>query len=117
MDRSGRFDGWVYRRQEAGGCQMSTDAKVVGYCRACGKPLDAATVRTAHGTIYCEEHLPMENVVGNVGDPTVAQAPRPPALPLLPPPVEASPYTARIPPPVANPDVSPGLAFGLGMIP
>jgi hypothetical protein len=65
-------------------------------------------MRTAHGTIYCEEHVPpmtMEN-------------------PQTVPPVElpyANPYTARTPPPlnsaIPNNEVSPGLAFGLGLIP
>jgi len=32
-------------------------------------------------------------------------------------PYTASPYTARTPPPMPNPDVSPGLAFLLGLIP
>jgi cell wall-active antibiotic response 4TMS protein YvqF len=71
---------------------MSTDAKVVGYCRACGKALDETTVRNAHGTIYCAEHVPAE----------------PP-----------SPYTTAPSPPPPSPraEVSPGLAFLLGMIP
>jgi len=70
---------------------VSTDAKVVGYCRACGKALDETTVRSAHGTIYCAEHVPAE----------------PP-----------SPYTTTAaPPPAPNAEVSPGLAFLLGMIP
>jgi hypothetical protein len=87
---------------------MSANANVVGYCRACGKGLDDTTVRRAHGTIYCEEHLPMENVAQTVGQPL--------ADPILVA-TEVSPYTAKTPPPVPNPDVSPGLAFGLGMIP
>jgi hypothetical protein len=96
---------------------MSTDPKVIGYCRACGKPLDATTVRTAHGTIYCQEHTPMENVA----EPVIVVATEPNVRP-LPPPIEPSPYTSRIPPPlsggaVPHPEVSPGLAFGLGMIP
>jgi hypothetical protein len=92
---------------------MSTDAKVVGYCRACGKALDEASVRAAHGTIYCEEHLPMT---------TPAETPIP--LAALPPPIADSPYTSKTPPPVQgalngslNNDVSPGLAFVLGLIP
>ncbi|MBI5282294.1 MAG: hypothetical protein HY858_11480 [Candidatus Solibacter usitatus] len=68
---------------------------VTAYCRACGKPLTEETVKMSQGTVYCEEHLP--------------QQPSPeghaPAAP---------PYTA---PTVANPGVSPGLAFLLGMIP
>jgi len=80
---------------------MSSDARVTGYCRVCGKALDEASVRTAHGTIYCEEHLPMEQT---------AQAAAATESPY------ASPYTAP-PPPIPNYDVSPGLAFGLGLIP
>jgi TM2 domain-containing membrane protein YozV len=73
---------------------MSSDAKVVGYCRACGKALDDTTVRTSQGTIYCAEHVPAE--------------------PKTEPP---SPYLAATPPPVPNLEVSPGLAFLLGLIP
>jgi hypothetical protein len=82
---------------------MSTDEKIVGYCRACGKALDETSVRTAHGTIYCEEHLPMGQV-GEQAIPVTAAA-------------EPSPYTSSTPPPMPNPDVSPGLAFLLGLIP
>ena len=85
---------------------MSSDAKIVGYCRACGKALDETNVRNAHGTLYCEEHVPMENAAPYV-TPAGAQTAR------LDPP---SPYTAAAPP-LAPPDVSPGLAFGLGLIP
>jgi hypothetical protein len=86
---------------------MSTETKIVGYCRTCGKGLDETTVRTAHGTIYCEEHLPMSTS----GSTSAEQAiPHPTAA-------EASPYTANTPPPFPNPDASPGLAFVLGMIP
>ena len=83
---------------------MSTEAKVVGYCRSCGKALDEATVRSAHGTIYCEEHLPVE---GTTANPTTVSEASP----------YTSPYTAPVPPPIPNRDVSPGLAFVLGMIP
>jgi hypothetical protein len=77
--------------------------KVVGYCRACGKPLDETNVRNAHGTIYCEEHIPMTQTA--------------PPIPPMPESTYASPYTAAVPPPVANHDASPGLAFVLGLIP
>ena len=83
---------------------MSTETKIVGYCRQCGKGLDETTVRSAHGTIYCEEHLPVEQAIPN---PSAAEAS----------PYTASPYTAKAPPPIPNTDVSPGLAFLLGMIP
>ncbi|HTB14939.1 MAG TPA: DUF5668 domain-containing protein [Bryobacteraceae bacterium] len=81
--------------------------KVVGYCRACGKPLDETSVRNAHGTIYCEEHIPMQQQ-------TVPPIPIPTPQPESP---YTSPYTAPVPPPVANHDASPGLAFVLGLIP
>jgi hypothetical protein len=74
---------------------------VVGYCRACGKPLDQTSVRNAHGTIYCEEHIPMTQTV--------------PPIPI--PAEPESPYTAKASPPVANHEASPGLAFVLGLIP
>ena len=73
---------------------MSTTPNVVGYCRACGKALDESTAHQAHGTIYCAEHLPAAEPV-----------------------VEASPYTAKTPPPIPHPEVSPGIAFVLGFIP
>ena len=34
-----------------------TEIKIVGYCRTCGTGLDEANIRTANGTIYCEEHV------------------------------------------------------------
>jgi TM2 domain-containing membrane protein YozV len=79
---------------------MSTEATVVGYCRACGKPLDAGSVRAAQGTIFCEEHVP-----------AAVPAPSPEVV---------SPYTAApvsTAPPLPGADVSPGLAFLLGFIP
>ncbi len=39
---------------------IPSETPIVGYCRACGKALDSANVRTAHGTIYCAEHVPAE---------------------------------------------------------
>jgi hypothetical protein len=75
--------------------EAQPDATIVGYCRACGKPLDAANVRTAHGTLYCEEHVPMESTA----------------------PGSSSPYTTTAPPPMPDTGVSPGVAFVLGLIP
>lgn len=110
---------------------------VVGYCRACGKALDAAAVRAAHGTIYCPDHVPP--------DPAPAMAQAGPASTGPPPPFGSSPYpgspyaspyaggphgggpytspysngpyTNGAPPPLPHQDVSPGLAFLLGLIP
>lgn len=67
---------------------------IVGYCRACGKALDQASVQAAQGGIYCKEHVPAD-----------AGAPY------------ASPYTSSVPPPIPNPNVSPAGAFVLGLIP
>jgi hypothetical protein len=82
----------------------SAPSGILGYCRACGKALDATNMVTSQGTIYCKEHAPMDTTAQSGG---FAQ----------------SPYTAPIysgpstPPPIGNPDVSPGLAFILGCIP
>jgi hypothetical protein len=93
---------------------MSTDPKIVGYCRACGKALDESSVRAAHGTIYCEEHLPVTPST-TASEPVSAPFTPPPAAP--PPLIADSPYTSRTPPPVQYNDASPGLAFVLGLIP
>jgi hypothetical protein len=82
---------------------MSADSRVVGYCRACGRALDESTVRTAQGTIFCEEHVPREAGAAPAAESSPYTAPVPPAMPNL--------------PPMPNLDVSPGLAFGLGFIP
>ena len=77
---------------------MSADAKVVGYCRTCGKALDEASARPVAGAIYCEEHVP-----------TAAPEPSP---------YTAPPYHASPPPlPGSHSNTSPGLAFLLGLIP
>jgi hypothetical protein len=69
--------------------EMPHENPIVGYCRACGKALDASNVQTTQGTIYCPEHAILD----------------------------ASPYTSKLPPPMPNPEASPGVAFMLGLIP
>jgi hypothetical protein len=77
---------------------MSADAKVVGYCRTCGKALDEASARPAGGAVYCAEHVP-------------AAGPEPS-------PYTSPPYHASPPPlPGSHSSTSPGLAFLLGLIP
>src|SRR5579863_10271055 len=71
------------------------ETPIAGYCRACGKALDQASVRTSHGAIYCQEHVPL--------DETSQRA--------------ESPYSYNVPPPMHHSDASPGLAFILGLIP
>jgi TM2 domain-containing membrane protein YozV len=82
--------------------EIPPETPIVGYCRACGKALDAASVHTAHGTIYCLAHLPVD---------AAGYSDSPDAGPY------ASPYTAKTPPPIPHSDVSPGVAFVLGLIP
>ena len=76
-------------------CQNHPETPATAYCRSCGKPLCNECRRDAHGTVYCAEHAP-------------APAPPPPpqGVPV------GSPY-----PVYPYPDVSPGLALFLGMIP
>lgn len=69
---------------------------VTAYCRACGKPLTEDSAHVAQGTVFCEEHAP------------AAERPVPEF---------DSPYTVPAGPAVANPGVSPGLAFVLGLLP
>jgi hypothetical protein len=101
---------------------MSTTPNIVGYCRACGKPLDEASAQRAHGTIYCQEHVPPEPVAEH-GAPAPGASPSPYTAPQASSATsiaagpEASPYTAKIPPPIPHPEVSPGIAFFLGLIP
>ena len=66
---------------------------VTAYCRVCGKALTEETVRLAQGTVYCEDHVPP------------AAEPR------------AEAASVPVAPVIANPGVSPGLAFVLGLIP
>jgi hypothetical protein len=96
---------------------MSAEPRIAGYCRACGKALDEASVRSARGTIYCAEHVPEEPPPMNPAVQTVESAPGSGAESYGTPPDVSSPYTAATPPPIPNPDVSPGLAFLLGLIP
>lgn len=75
------------------------ESTVAGYCRVCGKALEPTDVRSASGVMYCSEHLP-------AGTP-------PPPPPSSAAPLPGSPYAA----PKPGSDVSPGLAFVLGLIP
>jgi hypothetical protein len=73
-----------------GTSETPTPKPVTAYCRTCGKALNEDTVRVAMGTVFCEEHAP--------------QTANPP-------------YGGAAAPALANPTVSPGLAFLLGLIP
>lgn len=84
-------------------CANHPELPAVAYCRSCGKALCQSCQRTAQGTIYCAEHAPVDATVPP--DPNYSPYTVPPTVPT--PAVYA----------VANPHVSPGLAFLLGLIP
>jgi hypothetical protein len=92
-------------------CANHPEQAAVAFCRTCGKPLCEICQKPAHGTIFCEEHYVPQ---------TTGATPYPPynATP------GASPYTAPGATPYnygQNPyigqNISPGLAFLLGLIP
>ena len=39
-------------------CLNHPEIPAAAFCRSCGKPLCDACKRPAHGTVYCEEHVP-----------------------------------------------------------
>jgi hypothetical protein len=84
-------------------CQNHPEISATAYCRACGKPLCDDCRREAAGTIYCDEHVPAQAAP----PPPPSGYARPPYAPPYPPPPPAYPTT----------NVSPGLAFFLGLIP
>ncbi len=69
-------------------CFKHPELAAVAFCRTCGRPLCQSCQRAVEGTIVCEDHAPQQ---------IVAQPAPPPAHP--------------------NGDISPGLAFVLGLIP
>jgi TM2 domain-containing membrane protein YozV len=69
-------------------CYKHPETSAVAFCRTCGKPLCQTCQRAVEGTIVCEEHAPQQ---------IVAPPPPPPVRP--------------------SGDISPGLAFVLGLIP
>jgi hypothetical protein len=96
-------------------CQNHPEIPATAYCRACGKPVCDQCRVDAYGTVYCSEHAPAP-----------AAAPPPPqaAAPGPPPPPYGPPLAPYGPPPTMPPgwtasrsDVSPALAFFLGLIP
>ncbi len=74
-------------------CLNHPEIPAAVFCRTCGKPLCETCKRSAQGSVYCEEHVPAQTAA--------------------PPRATAPVYT---PPPVADPSVSPGLAFTLGLL-
>jgi hypothetical protein len=72
-------------------CYQHSDLPAVAFCRTCGRALCAECKRTALGTVYCPEHAPAET--------------------------QGAPPQAAYAYPAAASQVSPGLAFVLGLIP
>src|SRR3954471_11028250 len=100
---------------------MSSEARVIGYCRMCGKALEENGATAAEGTLYCAEHAPRTQASSGAGawaetSPSGASARTQEHPPLY---AAASPYTPSQPPPLPKADdsVSPPLAFILGFIP
>jgi hypothetical protein len=92
---------------------MSSDARIIGYCRMCGKALEESDATASEGTLYCAEHAPQAHAAASAGA-------TPPPLQQEAPPFHAgSPYAPSQPPPLPRTDehVSPPLAFVLGFIP
>ncbi len=85
-------------------CQNHPETPATAYCRSCGKPVCEACRHDAYGTVFCAEHAPA---------PTAA-APQPPPVTMPP-----MPGPGAIPgaPSYALSNVSPPLAFFLGLIP
>jgi hypothetical protein len=96
---------------------MSSDARIVGYCRICGKALGESEATATEGTLYCAEHVPQAHASSDAGASTAGQPPAPHYA--APPYHAASPYAPSQPPPLPRTDehVSPPLAFILGFIP
>jgi hypothetical protein len=101
-------------------CQNHPEIPATAYCRTCGKPVCEECRRDAFGTVFCAEHAPAASFSAA---PHPAQNPVPP--PNYPPPGPGyAPPVTTPPPPSFRPgayrtrgDVSPALAFFLGMIP
>ena len=100
---------------------MSSDARIIGYCRMCGKALEESDATAAEGTLYCAEHAPeaAASISAEPGaSPPIQQQP-PPLYTAPPYHAASSPYAASQPPPLPGADtsISPPLAFVLGFIP
>lgn len=76
-------------------CLNHPEIPAVAFCRSCGKPLCETCKRSAQGTVYCEEHMPVVHAAAAQTGPGVT-----------------APYSTV----VADPSVSPGLAFALGLM-
>lgn len=85
-------------------CANHPEVSAAAFCRACGKALCPSCQRAAQGTVFCAEHVPVEEAASAGG--TSYQSPYT-VPPTAPPPPAWTPHA----------NVSPGLAFILGFIP
>ena len=69
-------------------CMTHTEIPATAYCRICGKALCDACQRSAQGTVYCAEHLPVGVLVQS--QPAAGPPPPPPPPPKAPPPPPAT---------------------------
>jgi len=106
-------------------CQNHPDAPATAYCRTCGRPMCDICRRDVFGTVYCAEHAPAPAAAGgesagtDAGASSSSTAPPPYAGSYNPPPPPGSgfPDARYSAPRYSGADVSPQLAFFLGMIP
>src|SRR5579872_4230140 len=82
-------------------CQNHPETPAIAYCRTCGKPVCEECRRDAYGTVFCAEHVP------------APAAATPPPMVAMPPTPGANPGATSY----ALANVSPPLAFFLGLIP
>lgn len=91
-------------------CYLHPETPATAYCRTCGRPLCAVCQRLFEGTIFCQDHAPVNaysntsNAYTNATDANASAASNPYVQPGMPPP----PQTIH---------TSPALAFILGWIP
>jgi Domain of unknown function (DUF5668)/B-box zinc finger len=95
-------------------CQNHPETPATAYCRACGKPVCDQCRHDTSGTVYCADHVPAPAAEAAPPGPNPGPTGPPPVY-VAPPAVggAASPHGVSY----AYADVSPGLAFFLGMIP
>ena len=94
-------------------CFNHTETPAVAYCRTCGKALCTECKRTAHGTIFCDEHAPAAAIEGAIRQAVVDRMAQEAAAAMG----SSEPRPKPVPPAGSAGDVSPGLACLLGFIP
>jgi TM2 domain-containing membrane protein YozV len=89
-------------------CQNHPEIPATAYCRSCGKPVCEQCRRDAFGTVFCAEHAPA---------PASAAGPSSTAMPPYSGPTGPGAPMTMPPSSYALSNVSPPLAFFLGLIP